>query len=242
MSEIGSGGRGDLVPVHGGLAEPVDCVVPLKERNAFLAEAATLPAVRANRADLSTVHRLADGVLSPLDGPMDEESWHRALDEKIVLSLGNRYAWTIPLSLPVSDSEARSLSRGCSAAVQDENGNVVAIIDGVECFEWDKVKYVKGVYGTDRFDHPGGHAVKEDTRSKLIGGRIRALPQTLHPEYGEYMLSPHMTRALIRDRKWERALAFQTRNPLHRAHEYALVASGRRHSAPRPPSAPWPAP
>ena len=50
----------------------------------------------------------------------------------------------------------------------------------------------------------------------------------LHPEYGEYLLTPRMTRALIRDRKWQRALAFQTRNPLHRAHEYALVAGAER--------------
>jgi sulfate adenylyltransferase len=83
---------------------------------------------------------------------------------------------------------------------------------------------VSGVYGTDRFDHPGGHAVEDDPRSKLLGGRIRALPQPVNPEYGEYMLSPRMTRSYIRDKKWQKALAFQTRNPLHRAHEYALVA------------------
>jgi len=65
--------------------------------------------------------------------------------------------------------------------------------------------------------------VERDARTRLLGGSIRALPQPVNPEYGEYMLSPRLVRALIRDRKWERALAFQTRNPLHRAHEYALV-------------------
>ena len=84
------------------------------------------------------------------------------------------------------------------------------------------------VYGTERFDHPGGRMVESDPRTQLLGGRLRALPQPFHPEYGEYMLSPRLTRALIRDRKWERALAFQTRNPLHRAHEYALVAGAER--------------
>ncbi len=57
----------------------------------------------------------------------------------------------------------------------------------------------------------------------MIGGSIRALPQRLPKDYAEFMLSPRMTRTFIRDKKWERALAFQTRNPLHRAHEYALV-------------------
>ena len=70
--------------------------------------------------------------------------------------------------------------------------------------------------------------VEQDVRTRLAGGELRALPQIFHPDYGEYMMSPRMARALIRDRKWERALAFQTRNPLHRAHEYALVAGAER--------------
>ncbi len=219
---------GALVPVHGGLAEPVDRVLPLSRRKAFLAESEGLPGIRVNRADLSTVHRLADGSLSPLEGPMGEEAWHRVLDEAVVLSGGRRYAWGIPLSLPVSDAEAAGLGRGGSAVVRDEAGEAVARIDDLEVFAWDKVKYVKQVYGTERFDHPGGRMVENDPRTRLVGGRIEALPQKHHEDYGQYMLSPRQTRAFIRDRKWERALAFQTRNPLHRAHEYALVAGAER--------------
>jgi sulfate adenylyltransferase len=218
----------DLVPVHGGLDAPVDRVVPLKERKRFLAEAERLPRLRVTRADLSTVHRLADGVLSPLEGPMGAEVWHRVLDEGRILVNGRPYAWSIPLSLPASPEEAAAISAGASVAVCEESGQVVAILDEAEVFDWDKDRYVKEVYRTERFDHPGGRAVKEDERTKLVGGTLRALPQPIHEEYGEYMLSPRMTRALIRERKWERALAFQTRNPLHRAHEYALVAGAER--------------
>jgi sulfate adenylyltransferase len=218
----------DLVPVHGGLREPVDRVVPLRDRKRFLAEAARLPRVRVTRADLSTVHRLADGALSPLEGPMGAEEWHRALAEKRLLRNGRAYAWTIPLSLPLADDEAARITRGGSVAVVEEGGAVVAIVDGVETFDWDKPRYLREVYRTDRSDHPGGRMVENDARTKLLGGQIRALPQVHHEEYGEFMLSPRMTRALIRERKWERALAFQTRNPLHRAHEYALVAGAER--------------
>ena len=63
----------DLVPVHGGLEAPVNRVVPLSRRKRFLAEAESLPSIRVSRADRSTVHRLADGTLSPLEGPMREE-------------------------------------------------------------------------------------------------------------------------------------------------------------------------
>jgi sulfate adenylyltransferase len=219
MSQI----QQDLVPVHGGLTELVDRRVPLKQRAAFLKEAAKLASIRVTSADLSTIHRLADGALSPLTGPMKKEAFELALAERVVLSEGGRYAWTIPISLPVTDEEADSLSAGGACAVQTEAGEVVAIIDDLEVFDWDRARYLKCVYGTDRVDHPGGRIVDNDARTKLIGGSIRALPQRPNTDYGELMLSPSMVRALIRDRKWERALAFQTRNPLHRAHEYALV-------------------
>jgi sulfate adenylyltransferase len=214
----------DLVPVHGGLSQPVDRVVPLYQRAAFLAEAEALPSVAVNAADLSTVYRLSDGALSPLEGPMGEAAWNRVLDEAVVESGGKNYAWTIPLALPLTDAESASVTAGGSTALRNESGQIVAIVDDAEVYDWDKAHYVKSVYGTERFDHPGGRMVEGDPRGRLLGGRIRALPQAVNPEYGEYMLSPCLVRALIRDRKWERALAFQTRNPLHRAHEYALVS------------------
>ncbi len=223
-----TGSGGDLVPVHGGLAGPVDRVVPLASRSRLLREAEKLPPLRVNRADLSTLHRIADGALSPLEGPMGGETWHRVLDQQRILVSGRPYAWTIPLSLPATDAESAQLSRGGSAALQDEDGRVIGILDAVEVFDWDKPKYALRVYRTERLDHPGGRLISGDPRRRLVGGSLRALPQAVNPEYGEYMLSPRMVRARIRERKWERALAFQTRNPLHRAHEYALVAGAER--------------
>lgn len=215
--------RQDLVPVHGGLAELVDRIVPFNRKAAFLGEAAKLPSIRVSGADLATVHRFADGALSPLIGPMKKQAVELALTEKVVLSEGGRYAWTIPISLPLTDAEARLLVAGGSCAVRTETGEVVAIVDDLEVFDWDKPAYVLAVYGTERVDHPGGRIVDNDDRSKLLGGSIRVLPQRSHKEYGEFMLSPMGVRSFIREKKWERALAFQTRNPLHRAHEYALV-------------------
>ena len=220
--------RKDLVPVHGGLAEPVDRVVPLSERKKFLAEAERLPKLRISKADVSTLHRIADGTLSPLEGPMKRDVYHGVLEEQRIQVGGKPYAWGIPLSFPATDEEALHLSRGASAALCEESGAVIAILDDVEVFAWDKPRTVLAVYRTPRMDHPGGRMLEQDPRTRLVGGSLRALPQVFHPEYGEYILSPRMTRALIRERKWQRALAFQTRNPLHRAHEYALVAGAER--------------
>ncbi|MBW2577566.1 MAG: sulfate adenylyltransferase [Deltaproteobacteria bacterium] len=214
----------DLVPVHGGLDDLVDRRVPLGQRSQFVKEAESLPSVRVTRADLSTVYRISDGALSPMEGPMRADVWNRVLDEKCIEVGGRRFAWGIPLSLPVTPEEISSLSSGASAALRDESGTVAGIVDDLEIFEWDKQRYIEKVYRTDRFDHPGGRAVESDPRNDLIGGTLRVLPQPIDPDYGEYMLSPRMTRTFIREHKWDRALAFQTRNPLHRAHEYALVA------------------
>jgi sulfate adenylyltransferase len=217
----------DLVPVHGGLDAPVSRTVPLSRRKQFLAEAAQLPRIELTRADLSTVYRIADGTLSPLTGAMDEETWHYVLDHD-ALDFGFRhYAWTAPIAFPVTHDEARHLRVGHSAALNYE-GKIVAVIHVASVFDWDKPKHVAKFYGTARTDHPGGRMIMEDPRTKLIGGELWALPQEVDPEYGEFVLSPRQVRTLIAERRWERALAFQTRNPLHRAHEYALVAGVER--------------
>jgi sulfate adenylyltransferase len=220
----------DLVPVHGGLESPVSRTVPLSRRKKFLAEAAALPRIEMSRADLSTVYRIGDGTLSPLTGPMDEETWQSVLDTGTLEFGFRRYAWTAPISFPVTDAEARLLRVGHSAALthQDET---VAIVRVSSIFEWDKAKHNEGFYGTSRTDHPGAHMIMDDPRTTLIGGDLWALPQRFEPEYAELMLSPRQLRTLIAERGWERALAFQTRNPLHRAHEYALVAGVERLTA-----------
>jgi sulfate adenylyltransferase len=213
----------DLVPVHGGLDAPVSRTVPLSRRREFLSEAAELPRIELSRADLSTAYRIADGTLSPLTGPMDEETWHDVLDRDCLEFGFRRYAWTAPISFPVTDAEATRLRVGHSAALV-HGGQIVASLRVTSVFEWDKEKHVERFYGTTRRDHPGGHMVFDDPRTRLVGGSLWALPQPLDPEYGHYVLTPRQVRTLIAERRWERAVAFQTRNPLHRAHEYALVA------------------
>ena len=213
----------DLVPVHGGLEAPVFHTVPLSRRNEFLSEAAALPRIELTRADLSTAYRIADGTLSPLSGPMDEETWHYVLDHD-ALDYGFRhYAWTAPISFPVTDAEAARLRVGHSAALVHEN-SIIGVLHVSSIFEWKKDKHVQRFYGTARLDHPGAHMIMDDSRTRLVGGELWALPQPVDPEYGEFVLSPRQVRTLIAERRWERAVAFQTRNPLHRAHEYALVA------------------
>jgi sulfate adenylyltransferase len=203
-------------------------MVPTEEVAEFKKQAAALKRVPISDADLSSLYRLGDGGLSPLTGPMDRATYDRVLDEEVILQGGKPYAWAIPISFPVDKGLAGSLKTGETVALVNSKGEIVGTLTISDIFPWDKPRYVKAVYGTERMDHPGGRMTTDDPRDMLLGGTVRVLPQPRHPEYGQFVLSPRETRALFRARGWQRVVAFQTRNPLHRAHEYALVVGIER--------------
>ena len=102
----------DLIPPHGGVSQPLDLSIPEAERGDALARCKELEKVPVSDADLSTVYRFGDGALSPLTGPMDGRVYNRVLDEAVIEHDGKRYAWTIPLSLPVDARWPRKLKPG----------------------------------------------------------------------------------------------------------------------------------
>jgi sulfate adenylyltransferase len=218
----------DLIAPHGGLTEPVNRNVPAAEAAEFKATLAAATQVPISDADLSTLYRLGDGGLSPLTGAMDQATFQQVLDGEVIVHKGKKYAWTIPLSVPVQEALAKTLKAGQTVALVNGQNEIVGSLEVRDVFPWDKKHYVRSVYGTDRFDHPGGRMVESDPRTTLLGGPVRVLPQAKHPEYGRFILSPRETRALFKEKGWKRVVAFQTRNPLHRAHEYALVAGLER--------------
>jgi sulfate adenylyltransferase len=218
----------DLISPHGGLTEPIDRNVPAAEAEDFRKRAAALKRVPVSDADLSSLYRLGDGGLSPLTGPMDRATYDRVLDGEIIVRNGKNYAWTIPISFPVDRAQVQSLEAGETVALVNGKEEVVGTLEVRDIFPWDKPRYIKGVYGTERTDHPGGRMTLQDSRDMLLGGEVRVLPQPKNPEYGDLVLSPRQTRELFRKKGWQRVVAFQTRNPLHRAHEYALVVGVER--------------
>jgi len=213
----------DLISPHGGLDQPINRTVAPNREAEFREEIASLPAIQVSDADLSSVYRLGDGGLSPLTGPMVKEVYDQVLKDVHIDSNGQKYAWAIPISLPVDKGQASSLKTGQKVQLTDSAGNAVGLLRIDDIFPYDKLGYLESVYQTKRTDHPGAHMVLNDDREMLVGGEIEVLPQPKNPAYGKYVLRPEQTRALFAERKFERVVAFQTRNPLHRAHEYALV-------------------
>jgi sulfate adenylyltransferase len=220
----------DLIPVHGGLSAPVDRTVPADRVEEFKKQAAALAAVTVDDADLSSLYRFGDGGLSPLTGPMDKEAWHRSLDEGVVRSNGKSYAWTIPISFPIAADEAASLKPGQRVRLIDSRGATVAMLKISDVFPYEKRKYIKCVYQTDRTDHPGGRMVTGDPRDMLVGGEVDVLPQPKHPEYGRHVLRPAETRKLLKDKGWTRVVALRAR--VRAGVSRSAVRHGRRRPQP----------
>ena len=201
----------------------INRIIPEVEREAFIQKALKRKTYTISSADLSVFYRIADGVLSPLEGPMDSCEFYGVLEKETIAREGKQYAWTIPLSFAVSKKEADAFEVGETLSVKNEYGVIVGALEISQIYPFEKEVYNRSVYGTERTDHPGPRIYNDDSRDYLLGGRIWALPQLNHPAYDKYMLSPEETRVLFKSRGWERIVAFQTRNALHRAHEYALV-------------------
>ncbi|MDZ7861125.1 MAG: adenylyl-sulfate kinase [Candidatus Krumholzibacteriota bacterium] len=213
-----------LQPHGGGL---INRIIPELTREQLLKQTGD-NVYNISDADLSIFHRIADGALSPLEGPMDSETFNRVLDEEVILKNGDKFAWTIPISFPVSKKKAERFQAGETVAVKKSNDEIIGVLEISDIFPFDKKRYNSIIYGTDRDDHPGARIFNEDSREYLLGGRIWAFPQRFDRRFSRYMITPEEARSLFRVRGWERIVAFQTRNALHRAHEYALLYAAEK--------------
>ncbi len=213
-----------LTPVHGGLAAPVDRIDPNLsfEDVTDAPQGATTATIEVNAVDRTTLYRIADGTLSPLTGPMNEADYKSVLKKKCIERNGKSWAWTIPIVLPVDVLEAEQCMPGRRLNLVFE-GKPFGVIEIESTFDWDKSKFIEAVYGTDRRDHPGARLWTEDPRGRLVAGEITLAPFVDERPFAARVMGPVQTRKLIESKGWEQSIAFQTRNPLHRAHEYALV-------------------
>ncbi|HJM58227.1 MAG TPA: sulfate adenylyltransferase [Planctomycetota bacterium] len=206
----------NVSPVHGGLSEPVNRIDPSATSETGL------PTVEVQDVDHTTLYRIADGTLSPLEGPMGEKDYNDVLAKGAIERNGGAWAWTIPVILPVTDAEAALCAVGAKISLV-HGGSAFGTLEVDSVFDWDKDAFIKTVYRTERTDHPGARLWTSDERTKLVGGTICLLPSEDTRSFAERVMSPNQTRALVAEQGWEQSIAFQTRNPLHRAHEYALV-------------------
>jgi len=200
---------------HGGVL--VDLLVPEDRREAARAEAAHLPKVAVNARETSDLELLTVGALSPLTGFVGEDDYVAVLE---TMHLSNGLAWSIPVTLSLTDDDVKRIGAGGSVALlRSEGADPIAIVDVAEVFKRDLQKEALGVFGTEDLEHPGVQAL-HDAGDFCLAGTVRALALPEHDDFLPYRLTPAQTRAAFAERGWRTVVGFQTRNPIHRAHEY----------------------
>lgn len=202
-----------LIPPHGNTL--VNRILS-KERAAEACErAASLVKVTLDEEQVKDVKNIARGVLSPLNGFMNQADFMRVVED---MRLVDGTVWSIPFVLAVGEDVAKQLNSGDEAALVDAAGGVVAVLHVADIYTFDPDHVSKHVFGTTDTAHPGvarWHAMP----ATLVGGLIDLVDNSKEPYY-EYNLDPAETRTLFQARGWKSVAGFQTRNVPHRAHEY----------------------
>ena len=205
-----------LIPPHGGTL--VNRLVAGAECQAALALARALPTVTLDAYAQSDVEAIAIGALSPLEGFMSEAEVASVLATK---RLPGGLVWTLPVTLQATGAQAKGISAGGQVALTDEAGTVLAVLSVTQIYRYDLRAFAEGAFGTTDRAHPGVYRLHEQGDT-FLAGPLTVVNLPRHDDFAGYRLTPTQTRAEFARRGWRRVVGFQTRNPIHRAHEYLL--------------------
>jgi len=199
---------------HGG--KLVNRILGGEEREEAVKRAKKLKSITVSPRVVSDLELISVGAMSPNEGFMGKEDYRGVVE---TMRLANSLAWSIPITLPVTKGEAANLKENEDVSLLDEAGNLIAILRLEEKFSYDKQKEAKEVYRTTDEAHPGVKVVYGQG-DVLLGGKISLINRPPNVEFPEHRFDPAQTRKAFKERGWKRVVAFQTRNPIHRAHEY----------------------
>ena len=203
---------------HGGTL--VDRFADTDERQALEEQARALVTVELSPRELSDVEMIAIGGYSPLEGFMTREDYTSVVES---MRLRSGLPWTIPITLSLDDAELERVRKGDRVALAFE-GKPFGVLDVTDVYERDKEKEASNVYRPTEEAHPGVAAVYRDGDT-LVGGPITVFSTLPEGAFPQYRLPPTETRRVFAERRWRTIVGFQTRNPVHRAHEYLQKAA-----------------
>ena len=202
------------IRAHGGRL--VNRIAEGKEREALMEKVGSLPRIRLNERETADLEMIAIGAMSPLEGFMTREDYISVLDLK---RFAKGLPWTIPVVLAVKEGEGDEYREGEKIALVGDGDEVLGVLDLEEKYRVDKLQEAEKVLLTSDESHPG--VVYLDTiTDTYLGGPITLLQRPKHHRFENFRLDPIETRVLFKAKGWETVVAFQTRNPIHRAHEY----------------------
>ncbi len=202
-----------MIALHGG--ELINRILTGEARVERRRQAEKLPKLTLSRFHLSELDNIACGLYSPLSGFMNEEEYNRVLDE---MHLPDGTIWPIPIVLPADPEFTRRISKGAEIALVDSAGTIYGTMRVTGIYSRDPKREATLVYGTDDSAHPGVARLYAEPTT-LLGGEIELL-ERVPVESPEHHFDPAETRRIFAEKGWKTIVAFQTRNPIHRAHEY----------------------
>lgn len=199
---------------HGG--QLIQRIASPSERQEFLAQGDRLPRLTLDERATSDLIMIAIGGFSPLKGFMEQDDYERVVED---MRLASGLPWAIPITLSVSEEIADPLKEGNWVRLDDTCGRFIGVLELTQKYRYNKAHEAINVYRTDEIAHPGVKVVYEQGAINLAGP-IWLLQRDPHPQFPQYQVDPATSRQLFRDRGWHTIVGFQTRNPIHRAHEY----------------------
>jgi len=199
---------------HGGRL--IDRLIHGDAARALAERAASLPQITLNPREQADVEMITVGAMSPLEGFMVREDYDGVVAN---MRLAKGLAWTIPVTLAIDESRAARIKEGDRVALHDERGTFLAVLDVQSKFKPDKTREAERILRTTDDAHPGVQYLK-GCGDVYLGGPITAVRLPAHEDFQKSRLTPKETRVLFKAKGWTTVAAFQTRNPIHRAHEY----------------------
>ena len=206
----------DLIAPHGG--ELINRLATSEEKQKFLAQADSLPRVQLDKRATSDLVMIAIGGFSPISGFMGENDYLGVVKD---MRLSNGLPWSVPVTLSVTSEVAEPLEIDSLVRLDDPNGEFVGVLQLTEKYSYDKKLEAENVYRTAEDKHPGVKVVYDQGEINLAGP-VWLLERKEHPQFPKYQIDPAASRSLFQERGWKTVVGFQTRNPIHRAHEYII--------------------
>jgi ATP sulfurylase len=207
------------IPPHGGTL--IDRTLRGTLREAAIERAARLPRLTLNAVNLSDLELIGNGAFSPLTGFMGQADYRSVVDE---MYLQNGLPWTIPITLAVTREQADALQIGQEVALYDGSGRLMGLLELAEKYTYNKEYEAQKVFRTTEDKHPGVARIYR-AGEVYLGGEVWVVNGPENPPFAEFRHTPAETRRMFAANGWRRIVGFQTRNPIHRAHEYIQKAA-----------------
>jgi len=215
-----------LIAPHGEAL--VDLLVDERRAEEIRAQSRDWPSIDLGPRHLCDLELLLNGGFSPLTGFLSEADYHSVVSD---MRLADGTLWPIPVMLDVDDELARALEPGSSAALRDTEGVMLAVLHVESTWQADLEAEAKNVLGTTNREHPSVAHLLENTKPWYVGGRLDGLQLPSHYDFKTLRMTPAELRGRFARRGWRRVVAFQTRNPMHRAHLELTVRAAKNVEA-----------